>query len=83
VLAEELELDREEIASERTEDFLLACGLEHHEVAEVISSARSAAGRAGTVVLELSQGDGAPEVTLQREHLAYLNVRRANMEVLR
>lgn len=83
VLAEELELDREEIASERTEDFLLACGLEHHEVAEVISSARAAAGRAGTVVLELSQGDGAPEVTLQREHLAYLNVRRANMEVLR
>jgi hypothetical protein len=83
VLVEELELDREEIASERTEDFLLACGLEHHEVAEVIGSARSAAGRAGTVVLELSQGDGPPEVTLQREHLAYLNVRRANMEVLR
>ena len=82
VLAEELELDREEIASERTEDFLLACGLEHHEVAEVIRSACAAAGRAGTVVLELSQGDGPPEVTLQREHLAYLNVRRANMEVL-
>ncbi len=83
VLLEELELDREEIASERTEDFLLACGLEHHEVAEVIGSARSAAGRAGTVVLELRHGDGAPEVTLQREHLAYLNVRRANVEVLR
>ena len=63
MLAEELELDREEIASERTEDFLLACGLEHHEVAEVIRSACSAAGRAGTVVLELSQGDGPPEVT--------------------
>ena len=83
VLAEELELGREEIASERSEDFLSACGLEHHEVAEVIGSARAAAGRAGTVVLELRHGDGAPEVTLQREHVAYLNVRRANMEVLR
>jgi serine phosphatase RsbU (regulator of sigma subunit) len=80
---EELELDREEIASERTEDFLLACGLERDELADVIDSARVAAGRAGTAVLELRHGDRAPEVTLRRDHLAYLHLRRANMEVLR
>ncbi len=50
------------IASRRqasaTARFLLACGVERGEVAGVIHAARVAAGRAGTVVLELHLGEG-------------------------
>jgi serine phosphatase RsbU (regulator of sigma subunit) len=80
VLSEELELDGEEIASERAERLLLACGVERSELAEVIRSARAAAGRNGTVVLELHRTDGAPHVTLRRDRLAYLHARRASVE---
>lgn len=76
VLVEELELDRHEATSSRTKRFLLACGVARDEVAEVTRSASVAAGRAGTVVLEVRHTDGAPEVTLRREHLAYIHARR-------
>jgi serine phosphatase RsbU (regulator of sigma subunit) len=81
-LFEELELDRNEAGSARTERFLLACGVERHEVAEVMRAAAAAAGSAGTVVLEVRHTDGGPpEVTLQREQIAYLHARRADVEV--
>jgi serine phosphatase RsbU (regulator of sigma subunit) len=80
VLSEELELDGEEIAGERAERLLLACGVERGELAEVIRSARAAAGRNGTVVLELHRTDGPPQVTLRRDRLAYLHARRASVE---
>jgi hypothetical protein len=76
VLVEELELDREQATSSRTKRFLLACGVRRDEVAELTRSAGVAAGRAGTVVLEVRHTDGAPEVTLRREHLAYIHARR-------
>jgi serine phosphatase RsbU (regulator of sigma subunit) len=76
VLVEELELDREQATSSRTKRFLLACGVQRDEVAELTRSAGVAAGRAGTVVLEVRHTDGAPEVTLRREHLAYIHARR-------
>jgi serine phosphatase RsbU (regulator of sigma subunit) len=79
ILVEELELDRDEASSERTARFLLACGVERAEVAAVIHDASLAAGRAGTVVLELRRGAAAPRVTLRREHLAYLHARRADV----
>jgi len=79
VLVEELELDREEAASERTEGFLLACGVERRDVAEVIHSACAAAGRAGTVVLELRRVNGVAQVTVRRDHLAYLHPLRAHV----
>ena len=79
VVVEELELDREEAESERTQRFLLACGLERHEVAEVVRSAAAAAGRAGTVVLELRSTGGHPVVTMQREQLSYIHARRADV----
>jgi hypothetical protein len=81
VLVEELELDRDETASARTKRFLLACGVEPREVAEVMRAAWATAGRAGTVVLELRRRDGWPEVTLRRDHLAYLHTRRADVGV--
>ena len=81
VLVEELELDRDEAASARTERFLLACGLSRREVAEALRTAAIAAGRAGTIVLEVRRGAGAPEVGLRRENLAYIHARRGNVGV--
>lgn len=81
VLVEELELDREEATSARTEGFLLACGVGRAEVAEALRAAAIAAGRAGTIVLEVRRGDGAPEVSLRRENLAYIHARRADVGV--
>ena len=81
LLVDELELDRDEALGARTERFLLACGVERHEVAETMRAASAAAARSSTVVLELRHTDGPPEVTLQREQIAYLHARRADMEV--
>ncbi|MCW3018592.1 MAG: hypothetical protein JWN10_900, partial [Solirubrobacterales bacterium] len=81
VLVEELELDRDEATSARTERFLRACGLARAEVSETLRTAAIAAGRAGTIVLEVRRGDGAPEVSLRRENLAYIHARRADVEV--
>jgi hypothetical protein len=73
VLLEELELDGNEAASARTEQFLLACGVERHECDELIHSAQVVAGRAGTVLLELRLADGPPEVALRRDNVALLH----------
>ena len=78
-IVEELELDRDEASSDRTARFLLACGVERAEVAAVVHDASVAAGRAGTVVLELRLGDGPPRLALRRDHLAYLHARRADV----
>jgi hypothetical protein len=73
-LVEELELGREDATAERTARFLLAAGVQRREIAEIVRSASGAAGRAGTVVLELHLAAGsAPEVVLQRENLAMLH----------
>jgi serine phosphatase RsbU (regulator of sigma subunit) len=81
VLVEELELDRDEVADARTQRFLLACGVERHEIAEVLRSACARAGRAGTVVLELRRADGPPQITVRREQVAYLHARRPGVGV--
>ncbi len=77
----ELELDRDEALSARTERFLLGCGVERHEVGEMMRAASTAAEQARTVLLEVRHTDGPPEVTLQHEQIAYLHARRADMEV--
>jgi hypothetical protein len=82
VLVEELEIDREEAASDRFERFLLACGVEQGELAELTRSARAVAGSAGTVLMQLRVAGGAPEVTLLRDNIALLHrahVRSAGM----
>jgi hypothetical protein len=83
VLVEELELDLEQAASGRTERFLLACGVEHGETAEMLRAARTALARADTVVLELHRADGQPQLTLRRDHLSYLHAQHENVEVFR
>ncbi len=80
ILVEELELDREGAAGGRTERFLLACGVERREVAELVRSARVVAERAGTVVLELRLGDGPPEVALGRDNVAHLHTPHARRQ---
>jgi hypothetical protein len=82
VLAEELELDRDEASSDRTEQFLLACGVEHHALDEVVRSARAVAASSGTVLLELRLADGPPEVVLQRDNVAFLHKPHAKRQAL-
>jgi serine phosphatase RsbU (regulator of sigma subunit) len=73
VLMEELELDYGEAASDRIERFLLTCGVERHELADLTRSAQVVAGRVGTVLLELRLADGPPEVALRRDKVALLH----------
>jgi hypothetical protein len=82
VLVEELELDRDEAASDRTERFLLACGVERHALNEVVRSARAVAASAGTVLLELRLADGPPEVVLQRDNVAFLHKSNAGRRAI-
>ncbi len=77
VLVEELELDGEQAAGDRTERFLLACGVQRDEIAPLMHSARAVAGRGDTVLLEVHFGDGPPEVVLQRNNVAPFQPRRA------
>ncbi len=74
VLFEELELDRDEAASARTEQFLLACGVQLSEAAELMRAARISAERSGTVLLALRLTEGRPEVTLRNDNVARLHV---------
>jgi hypothetical protein len=69
ILLEELELDREEAASRRTERFLLACGVDSKALPAVIYEARTSAERLDTVLLELRFGDGPPTVALRHEDI--------------
>ncbi len=78
VLVEELELDRDEATGERTERFLLACGVQSGEVAELVRSACAGAERAGTVVLEVRPSDGSQQVTLRNDNVARLHVPHAS-----
>jgi len=80
ILVEELELDREEAAGDRTERFLLACGVQRREVTELMRSARVAAERTGTVVLELRLGDGPPVLALGRDNVALLHTSRVRRQ---
>ncbi len=81
VLLEELELDHDGAASDRTEQFLRACRVPHREVAELMRSARVAAGRTGTVVLEFRLADGPPVLALGRDNVALLHAPRADLRM--
>ena len=70
---EELELDREQAASDRIEPFLLACGVPRDEIAELVRSTRVVVERSGSALLELRLTDGPPEVTLRRDNVAFLH----------
>ncbi|MGA2319647.1 MAG: PP2C family protein-serine/threonine phosphatase [Solirubrobacteraceae bacterium] len=73
IVTEELELDRADAASVRTERFLLACGVDPRQIARVMNSARLKAGRTGTVLLELHLGEGPPQISMRQNNLALLD----------
>ncbi|HEV3283576.1 MAG TPA: PP2C family protein-serine/threonine phosphatase [Solirubrobacteraceae bacterium] len=69
VQAEELELDRREVARGRAERLLLARGLEPAVIEQVLTAARRAVDRDGAVVLEVHLGDRSPEVALREQNV--------------
>jgi serine phosphatase RsbU (regulator of sigma subunit) len=71
VQAEEVELDRDELARNRVERLLLARGFEVQEIEQVLASARRAIAREGSVVLELHLGEQRPEVALRPQNVAF------------
>jgi hypothetical protein len=77
ILSEEMELDRESVADERTRRFLLAVGVPAEEVREAIGEARASAQRTGSAILETQTGEGSPKVKLQRDNVAYIQPRLA------
>jgi hypothetical protein len=85
VLVEELELYGEQAAGDRTEQFLLACGVEPREIGELMHAVRAGAGRAGTVLLDVRRPEGSPgppEVTLRRDNVAPLHASHARRRAL-
>ena len=76
-LREELELDRESAGSERTERFLLACGLPPGEVSAVVQAARAEVAAAGSLVVELHREGSHARATFQHDNVAYLHTRHA------
>ncbi len=79
VLREELEFDRETPSRERATQLLLACGVPGGEAAELIDSARAAAGQTGTAVIEVEFADGQPQARLRRENVAHLPTAHARL----
>jgi hypothetical protein len=73
VQLEELELPGREADDERAERFLIACGVNPGEVPEIMRSARATAARSGNVVLKLRLGEGAPQVSLRHDNVAFLD----------
>jgi serine phosphatase RsbU (regulator of sigma subunit) len=72
VVLEELELDRDALAGERAARFLRACGVQDEEIAELIGSARAAAGSSGRAILEVRPAGARPRATLREDNLARL-----------
>lgn len=77
VLVEEVELDTLQIADERTERFLLACGIPRERIAELVSAALLDAGLANTVLLQVHLAGGSPQVTLVHSGVTSLHTARA------
>jgi hypothetical protein len=77
VLVEQLELEGADAGGDRTERFLLACGVEADEVGELMRSAQAAAALGGSVWIEAHLGDGPVQVELHRDNVAPLLPRQA------
>jgi hypothetical protein len=73
-LVEEIELDGAQAASARAQQFLAACGVEREEIPRLLAVAGTAAGQAGTAILQVRLAGARPEVTLRRERVVRLHV---------
>ncbi len=77
VLVEQLELDGADAVGDRTERFLLACGVEPEDVSELMRSAQAAVALGGPVLVEAHFGEGPVQVELHRDNVAPLLPRQA------
>ncbi len=75
VVLEELELDDEEVASDRPEHLLLAYGVAPEEIARFIGAARAEVGQNGSVILELRPNGSRPQLGLRRDNVSLLHPR--------
>jgi hypothetical protein len=71
IVMEEFELDRDTVASARTERFLIACGVQPAELAEIMEEARAQAERFDTVLLELRFDGAAPVVSVHHDNVVH------------
>ncbi len=78
IVLEELELDQEEVASDRPEHLLLAYGVAPEEIAGLISAARAEVRQNGSVILELHLNESRPQLALRRDNVSLLQPRRAS-----
>ena len=81
VLSEELELDYEEATSARTERFLLACGVDPLEIAQLTHAARVAAGRAARSSSRCDSPTDSRRSCWQRHNLGLLRLPRPRRRV--
>jgi hypothetical protein len=77
VLVEQLELDGTDAVGDRTEQFLLACGVEAEDIGELMRSAQAAVALGGPVLVEAHLGDGAVQVELHCDNVTPLLPRQA------
>jgi len=83
VVREELELDYEEVMSDRPEHLLLAYGVAPEEISRLIGAARAEVRQNGSVILELQLGEGRPRLALRRDNVSLLRPRAGWRERLR
>jgi hypothetical protein len=81
VLVEQLELDGADSVGDRTERFLLACGVEPEETGELMRSARTALALGGPVLVEAHLGNGPVQVELHRDNVTPLLPRQAQAAI--
>jgi hypothetical protein len=78
VLIEQLELEEgADAVGNRTERFLLSCGVEPKEASKLVRSAQAAAALGGPVRIEAHFGDGPVQVELHRDNVAPFPPRQA------
>jgi hypothetical protein len=81
ILVEQLELDGADAVGDRTEKFLLACGVEPVRAGELMRSARAALTLGGPVLVEAHLGDGPVQVELHRDNVTPLLPRQTQAAI--
>jgi hypothetical protein len=82
VSVEQLELDGADAVGDRTERFLLACGVQPMRAGELMRSARAALALGGPVLVEAHLGDGPVQVELHRDNITPLLPRQTQAAVV-
>jgi Stage II sporulation protein E (SpoIIE) len=73
ILLEELEVDLDELASDRPEHLLLAYGVAPEEIAQFMSTARLEIGQSGTATLVLRFSEGQTHISLRHDNVTLMH----------